>query len=231
MQLAHFEGAARGRLDDGVADKKASQILQAEGDTPALHACCPTTPGGLILQRCGRNSDDDADAKTTRICCAGESCRHFASLEVEVAFPHALVTNTLMKMRCKSVVTKGGGRLLRTIGEVQHHTVIIIRSVVSARDCSVQLHAAHLEDLVSLPLQPHHTHGRGGGGVGRDRDARRDGDYDGAHSDSKGARSKEQGARSKEQREQGARGKEQGARRKGKSKGKEQGARSKRALG
>ena len=133
VQLAHFEGAARGRLDDGVADKKASQILQAEGDTPALHACCPTTPGGLILQRCGRNSDDDADAKTTRICCAGESCRHFASLEVEVAFPHALVTNTLMKMRCKSVVTKGGGRLLRTIGEVQHHTVIIIRSVVSAR--------------------------------------------------------------------------------------------------
>jgi hypothetical protein len=225
VQLAHFEGAARGRLDDGVADKKASQILQAEGDTPALHACCPTTPGGLILQRCGRNSDDDADAKTTRICCAGESCRHFASLEVEVAFPHALVTNTLMKMRCKSVVTKGGGRLLRTIGEVQHHTVIIIRSVVSAR-----IAACNCTRLTwrlgrsTTSTAPHPW--AGWGGVGRDRDARwtvtTTGPIRTAKCKEQGARSKEQGARSKEQ---GARSKEQGAR------SKEQGARSKRALG
>ena len=34
------------------------------------------------------------------------------------------------------MVTKGGGRLFRTIGEVHHHTVIIIQSIASARIAS-----------------------------------------------------------------------------------------------
>jgi hypothetical protein len=99
-------------------------------------------------------------------------------LEVEAAFPHAFVTNTLMKMRCKSVVTKGGGRLLRTIGEVRHHTVIIIQSIASARIASCKCTRLTWRlGLFPASTAPH-THGWGGGGGSRPRRAV-DGDYDG----------------------------------------------------
>ena len=64
-----------------VADKKSSQILQAEEEvnlrvksiTPALHACCPSTPGELILNGAGGTVTTMQMPKMTRVCCAGES--------------------------------------------------------------------------------------------------------------------------------------------------------------